>query len=82
MNKLTFTLCTLGGSLAAMIMFANTAFAAPLITTNSNPVFSTSSPPVVNLNQVNSHLSSAFQQSDPIQEHLGCSCSICTGTRY
>lgn len=82
MNKFTFTLCTLGGSLAAMVLFANTAFASPVVTTNLNPVFSASNTPVVNLSQVNSHLSSVFQQSDPIQEHLGCSCSICTRPRY
>ncbi len=79
MNKFIFTLFVCGSSLAAVILFANTAFATPLVTENFHPTFPIAPTQLVNINQANPHLISVFKQSDPLQEHLGCSCAICSG---
>lgn len=73
MLKSLLTLLTSSASLVALLLFTNTAKAAPIATdTVSEP-----SMPRINLNVVSSELNFANYHQN-VSEDLGCSCPLCS----
>lgn len=80
MNKTTLTLLV-SGSLIAMTLISNPANAEPVTNSVINPVISASTTQIVNLNRAPSMFNITTQTSNPIQEHLGCSCATCQASQ-
>ena len=81
MNKTTLTLLAVSGSLMAMTLATNPANAAPVGDSAITPVISVSTTQNVNLNRAPSIFNVTTQESNPIQDHLGCSCATCKASQ-
>lgn len=81
MNKTTLTLLAVSGSLMAMTLFTNPANAAPVANSVINPVISAPTTQIVNLNRAPAMFNLTTQESNPIQDHLGCNCATCKASQ-
>lgn len=81
MNKTTLTLLAVSGSLMAMTLITNPANAAPVANSVINPVISASTTQIVNLNRAPAMFNITTQESNPIQDQLGCSCMTCKASQ-
>jgi hypothetical protein len=77
MKRVLLTLLASSVSLAATLLVASTAHAAPIASRNIKPAISTPVIQIVNLNLTNLSLNSTNQQSNPFLHQLGCSCAVC-----
>lgn len=78
MKRSTLTFLAYSGSLGAAILMANSATATPVVASATNPIISTPTAQVVNLNRVTPTLNFTQQQTNPIKDLLGCQCATCT----
>lgn len=81
MNKTTLTLLALAGSLMAMTLITNPANAAPIANSVINPVIAAPTTQIVNLNRAPAMFNITTQESNPIQDLLGCSCMTCKASQ-
>ena len=81
MNKTTLTLLALAGSLMAMTLISSPANAAPINDAVINPAISAPTTQIVNLNRVPSMFNITTQESNPIQDQLGCNCATCKASQ-
>jgi hypothetical protein len=80
MHKTTLTLLV-SGSFLALTLITNPADASPLNDAGFNPVIATPTTQIVSLNRAPAMFEITTQESDPIQEHLGCSCATCKASQ-
>lgn len=77
MSKVTLTLLAVSGSLVAMTLMTNPANASLVNDSVINPVISAPTQQPVNLNRATSLLNLTVNESNPIQDQLGCNCPTC-----
>jgi hypothetical protein len=65
-------------SLVALLLFANISLAAPSIDNALTPTVKNSESQLVNLNVISPALKLTNQSDNPLLQHLGCSCAVCT----
>lgn len=65
----------------AMTLISNPAIAAPVANSVINPLISAPTTQIINLNRVPLMFNITTQASNPIQDHLGCSCATCQASQ-
>lgn len=78
MIKSLLKLLAASANFVALLLVANTAMATPQISDAAVSVAPQAKPQYISLNRVDSELKFTTQQTNPLGEHLGCSCSLCT----
>jgi hypothetical protein len=65
----------------AMTLISNPANAAPVANSVINPVISIPTRQIVNLNRAPLMFNITTQESNPIQDQLGCNCATCKASQ-